>query len=272
MKENDLRNLMVDWPRPQDFRRSIRVEFAIYTTGLFMVLIGASSYFTTVHSVELATRAMAESLVVQARAFSGPAAKHLLAGDEPDALLLNDICIKLAGDNPDVFWAGIAGSDDIFLAHTEMKSVISGARLDRDIKSQQGDYLRDGETFAILGDTIFLTSPIVVGGVNIGRLGLAASTRQIRAARKNAIVVSTSIALALILLGVPAAVLILQRKIRPVSVITESLQKVDLDDLKLDLPIKSNNEFGYLAATLRAMGDKLSVAQGMMIKRGRIAR
>lgn len=272
MKANDLTQLMDDWPRPQDFRRSIRVEFALYTTGLFLALIGASSYFTTVQSVDLATRAMAESLVVQARAFSGPAAKHLLAGDEPDALLLNDICIKLAGDNPDVFWAGIAGSDDVFLAHTDMKAVISGTTLDLDIKSQPGDYLRDGETFAILGDTVFLTSPIVVSGVHIGRLGLAASTRQIQAARKNAIVASMWIALALVLLGVPAAVMILQRKIRPVSLITESLQKVNLEDLKIDIPIKSNNEFGYLAATLRAMGDKLSVAQGMVIERERISR
>lgn len=272
MKVNDLSHLKDDWPRSQDFRRSIRVEFAIYTTGLFLALLGASSYFTTVQSVELATRAMAESLVVQARAFSGPAAKHLLAGDEPDALLLNDICIKLAEDNPDIYWAGIAGSDDVFLAHTEMKSVISGARLNRDIKSQQRDYLRDGETFAVVGDSVFLISPIVEGGVTIGRLGLAASTRQIHAARRNAVVASMSVALAMILLGVPAAVLILQRKIRPITLITESLQKVDLDDLKIDIPIQSSNEFGYLAATLRAMGDKLSVAQGMVIERERMTR
>ena len=90
-------------------------------TGIMLVLMLVTGYVTTDRYVESITNAVVEKLLVQARSYSRPAGKHILAGNSPDVLMLSNVCKNLAADNKDVFWAGIAGNDSVFLAHTDIK-------------------------------------------------------------------------------------------------------------------------------------------------------
>jgi sigma-B regulation protein RsbU (phosphoserine phosphatase) len=76
----------------------------------------------------------------------------------------------------------------------------------------------------------------------------------------------------MLLLGLPGTMLILHRKLRPVSVITDALKQADLENLDLSIPVKSRNEFGYLAETIEVMGSKLGDAQRHLLEKDRIAR
>lgn len=76
----------------------------------------------------------------------------------------------------------------------------------------------------------------------------------------------------MLLLGLPFTMLILHRKLRPLSVITDALKQADLENLNLTIPLKSRNEFGYLAETIEVMGAKLGEAQRHLLEKDRIAR
>ncbi|MEW5924083.1 MAG: PP2C family protein-serine/threonine phosphatase, partial [Candidatus Zixiibacteriota bacterium] len=65
---------------------------------------------------------------------------------------------------------------------------------------------------------------------------------------------------------------VLHRKLAPISIITNTLKNVRYDDINIDIPLKSRNEFGYLAETLHVMGHKLSTAQKDFIEKERINR
>jgi serine phosphatase RsbU (regulator of sigma subunit) len=262
----------VAWPRRRDYKRSIRLEFSLFMTGVIVVLMAVTGYFITDRYVTTVTGHVAEKLIVQARSFSGSASKHILAADGPDALLLNNVCRTLADDTPDLFWTGIAGPDHVFLAHTEFKQVVQGEVLRSIPAGSHGEFLRSGETYAVRGDTVFLTIPIREKDVHVGTLALAASARQISEARSASILTVGSITVVMILLGLPLLMFVLHRKLQPVSIITGTLQGVDLESIALDIPVRTRNEFGYLAETLRVMGDRLRSAQGVRLEKERLAR
>jgi serine phosphatase RsbU (regulator of sigma subunit) len=260
------------WPQARDYRKSIRLEFALFVGGLFLVLMAASGYLITRQYVTTVTQSVVEKLVVQARAFSGPAGKHILAADGPDELLLNNICQKLATDNPDIYWAGITGSDQTYLAHTDLKQVMRGTQLTVLASPSADEFLRPHETFALRGDTVYITTPIIENNLLIGRLGLAASARQIHDARRTSMITVATVTALIIILGIPLSMFILHRKLRPITVIAENLRQTDLDHLRLDIPVKSRNELGYLAETLRVMGARLNRAQRELVEKERLER
>ena len=124
----------------------------------------------------------------------------------------------------------------------------------------------------IVRDTIRVQIPIKENGILVGRLALASSSDQIAAARRDSITTVASITVIMILLGLPLTMLVLNRKLRPVSIIADSLKQVDIEEISLDIPVRSKNEFGYLAETLRVMGARLNVARRELIENERMAR
>ncbi len=260
------------WPEVSHFRKSIRLEFSLYVTGIMLVLMLITGYVITNRYVESITTAVVEKLLVQARSYSGPAGKHILAGNSPDVLMLSNVCKNLAADNKDVFWAGIAGLDSVFLAHTDIKQIVSRNRLVFASVEVDLSALRSGETLYLKDDTILIAIPIREVNVPLGTFAVASSAHQIADARRTSIVTVASITVLMILLGLPVTMLILHRKLRPISVITNHLRGIHFDDISLDIPIASRNEFGYLAETLKVMGSKLNTAQKEIIEHERIAR
>ncbi|MBD3258184.1 SpoIIE family protein phosphatase [candidate division GN15 bacterium] len=260
------------WPSPSQFKRSIRIEFSLFVAGMILVLMVSAGYVITDRYVDTVTSGIVEKLVVQARAFSGTAGKHLISSENPDALLLNNTCKRLAADNDDVYWVGITNEDNQFVAHTELRKVMAGDTLEHP-RASAGDYsLRDNELLRIQGDTILLAIPIEEKGVFLGHLGVASSTAQIAAARRDSIIAVASITIGVLLLGLPLTMIVLHRKLRPVKVITDQLKSAEYDDFTMDFPVSAPNEFGYLAATLRVAGDKLNQAQRAKIESDRLAR
>jgi len=187
-------------------------------------------------------------------------------------LLLSNICKKLSTDDADVYWVGIAGQDDVFLAHTDIKKVIAAARMNPVTGTSFGDMLRPNEAFDLTRDTLRLVVPIEENGIIVGNLKIGASNRQIIEARNASILTVTSITVFMILLGIPLTLVLMHRKLKPVTIITDRLKNISLDDFSLDIPIRTRNEFGYLAETLRVMGAKLGRAQQELIEKERIAR
>jgi serine phosphatase RsbU (regulator of sigma subunit) len=261
-----------DWPEPSQFKQSIRFQFTVYVCGIIVILMLVTGYVISSRYVKTVTRNVADKILVQARSFSTPAGKMIISGDEPDVLMLNNVCKRIALDNPDVYWAGITGEDGTFLAHTDIKQVVASNRMRHVAPKRFRDMLRPGEGFSLKGDTVYTSVPIEENEILLGRLVVAASTRPISEARRTSILTVASITAVMVLAGIPATVCVLRRKLRPISVITDHLKSIDFENISLDIPFRSRNEFGFLAETLRAMGSKLNTAHKELIEKERMTR
>jgi len=272
MSNEQPKTLADSWPESTDFKKSIRLEFSLYVSGIIILLMMVTGLVVRHQFERTVTRNVAEKLLVQARSYSRPAGKLIISADGPDALLLNNICMKLAEDNPDVYWAGITSADNAFIAHTDLKQVIAGASMTAPSPTGFVDLLQVGETFELRRDSVFTVVPITENGISLGHLAVASSARQIKDARMTSIVMVALITVAMILLGLPITLVLVNRKLRPIRTITDSLQQVRFDDIKLDIPLAGKNEFCYLAETLRVMGGKLNTAQKQLVEHERMAR
>lgn len=264
--------LAKDWPEPSRFRKSIRLEFALYVSGVILVLMLVTGYVISSQYVKTVTQHVVDKLLVQARSYSAPAGKLIISSGGPDMLLLNDICKKLAGNNADVYWAGITDDQGVFIAHTDIRRVIRPATMRPVMATQFADVLHAGERFSLEGDTVFISVPIDHGDVTLGTLGLAASAGLINKARRTSILTVAGITVGMIVVGIPVTVAVLSRRLRPIGVITEHLKRIDFHDISLDIPVTSQNEFGFLAETIRVMGSKLNAAQRELIDKERMTR
>jgi len=260
------------WPEASRYRRSIRVEFSLYVSGIILVMMLVTGVVITDKYVDTITENVVETLLVQARSYSGPAGKHIISSETPDALLLNNTCKRLLADNSDVYWVGIAGNHGRFIAHTDITQVIGEVAMVEITTTESDVLLREGERIDLSGDTIFTSVPIVEKDIELGRLGLASSANQIKQARLASIISVASITIVMLLLGLPGTLFILHRKLRPVSVITDALKQADLENFDLSIPVKDRNEFGYLAETIEVMGAKLGDAQRHLLEKDRITR
>ncbi len=271
MSTNDLKGTIANWPQAKQFRKSIRLEFSLYVSIIILLLMLTTGYVITNKYVTTVTQNVVEKLLVQARAYSGSAGKLIISTNGPDELLLNNICKKLATNSNDIYWAGITNQENIFLAHTDIKQVIAGAKMDLSAGEHIYDFFQESETFELKEVTIKITVPIIESGIVVGRLGLAASTHQILEARNSSIFAVASITVFMLLIGIPLTTLILNRKLRPIRQITDALKCISYENIKLEFPFTSKNEFGYLAETLKAMGKKLNAAQKELIEKERLS-
>ncbi|MEW6051763.1 MAG: SpoIIE family protein phosphatase [Candidatus Zixiibacteriota bacterium] len=265
-------DMLSQWPAPSRFNRSIRREFALYLGGLVLLLMIVTGLMVTNQLVATVTDNVIDKLLVQTRSYAGAAAKQVIAADGPDALMLTDICKRLMSENPDCGWAGIADRDGRYLAHSDMKQVVSASALSITPSGRYLSRLRTGEALHITNDSIVVAVPIAEQGVTLGTLAMGASTRQIAVARRSALVTVSLITIGMIVVGVPLTMIILRRRLKPLQLITESLRKVDVGHIRFDLAVTSANEFGYLAETLRVMGSRLDQAQKQMVETERMTR
>ncbi len=272
MSTNDSNMSISDWPQAKQFRKSIRLEFSLYVSIVILLLMLTTGYVITNKYVNTVTQNVVEKLLIQARAYSGSAGKLIISANGPDELLLNNICKKLATDNNDIFWAGITNKENAFIAHTDIRQVIAGAKMDFSAGEHSYYFFRENETFELNKATIKITVPVTESGIIVGRLGLASSTRQIIEARNSSIFAVASITVLMLVLGIPLTTLILNRKLLPIKQITNALKDISYEDIKLEFPFVSKNEFGYLAETLKAMGKKLNAAQKALIEKERLSR
>jgi serine phosphatase RsbU (regulator of sigma subunit) len=260
------------WPSLSMYKRSIRREFALYVGGLVVVLMLVTGVIVTNKLVNTVTRNVVETILVQARSYAGAAAKQVIAAHGPDALMLTDICKKLMADNSECGWVGVADGNASFLAHTDMRQLISGARLQLSQTREFTEGLRADEILQVTNDSIFVSVPIVEQGVALGTLAMASSTVQIAAVRQSALVTMSLITILMAAIGIQVTAVILRHQLKPLQLITESLRKVDIGTLRVDPPVKSNNEFGFLADTLRVMGSRLEHAQKLTAESDRMTR
>ncbi|MDD4050357.1 MAG: PP2C family protein-serine/threonine phosphatase [candidate division Zixibacteria bacterium] len=260
------------WPQAGQFPTSIRTEFSLYLGGIILLLMAVTGYIVTKQYVSSVTTGVVETLLAQARSYAASAGKHIISAESPDVLMLSNVCTKLASDNADIHWVGIADNQGRFLSHTDIKQVMSGQRLQPIMATTYPRSLRTGEKLSIVRDSLTITIPIIEQGVPLGTLVATSSTRQIAQARKTSIVTVSAITAIMILLGIPAVMIVFNRRLRPFGLIINSLKAVRLDEPTFDIPIKSRNEFGYLAETLRVMGAKLTVAQREQIEKERVDR
>ncbi|MEW6413159.1 MAG: PP2C family protein-serine/threonine phosphatase [Candidatus Zixiibacteriota bacterium] len=272
MKTDSNDNLAKEWPQARQYRRSIRLEFSLYISAIVLILMAVTGWVITDKYVSTINAEVVDKLVVQARSYSGPAGKLIISANGPDALLLNNICKKLATDNPEIYWAGITDKNGTFLAHTDFRQVIASTRINDIGYGEHNERMGDGESFSHRGDTIYISVPIWENSVQVGGLALASSTRHITEARRESITTVVTITVVMILMGLPVTLMVLHRKLRPISIITDNLKNIKFDNIAIDIPLHSKNEFGYLAETMRVMGAKLNQAQKDLIERERIAR
>lgn len=259
------------WPDPSRFNRSIRFEFTLIVSGILLILMLSSGYMVSERYVDTVTRGVVDKLLTQARSYSGPAGKLIIGSDSPDALLLCNTCKKLAADNPDVYWAGITNSQSAFIAHTDIKQVVTSGTFTHPSSGDLDELLRPGEGVRYSNDTIFISVPIQENNHEVGRFNVASSTEPISRARTSSALSVLIITFAVLLVGMPAALILLNRRLKPIAVISEHLKAVDADSISIEIPVKSKNELGYLSETLKVMGSRLNIAQKAMIEKERYA-
>lgn len=260
------------WPSESSFRRSIRFEFGAYIGVLMLVVMVITGYVMSNQYAQSSMQAFIGKLLAEARSFSGSAGKLIISESGPDALLLSNICRKLTQSNDEVYWAAVTDKNGEFLAHTDIQRVTSGARMQGLPSTGFAELLREGESCYLTEDTVIIVVPINEQQITLGTLAVAASADAIAEAQRAAITTVSKITLAMILIGIPLTVLLLHRKLKPLTTITRALRAVEPGDIHIDIPIKSRNEFGYLAQTLHVMGGTLNRAQKEMIESERIAR
>lgn len=260
-----------EWPKTQNFRRSIRVEHTIIMACMICTLMGIAGYLVITRHVETVAAHVVRELVVQARSFSRAAGELLLSSDNPDQLMLGEICSDFVSDNPDLHWCGISGPDSSFIAHTDIRQVITRQKWQRIDHSQQASILREGEMHGDKADTIYTVIPINEEGHVLGYLVAASSNRAIREARESAVTTMATGTGAVVIIGTLLMLLILHRQLRPISQIVRSLQRIDPARLAVEIPELARNELGYLAATLKVMADRLRDAQIELLEKQRLA-
>jgi serine phosphatase RsbU (regulator of sigma subunit) len=262
--------LAEDWPEASQFKKSIRFEFALYVSGIMIVLMLVMGYIISSQYVKTVTQNVVDRLLVQARSYSEPAGKLIISGEAPDALLLNNICKKLADSDRDIYWAGITDDSNAFIAHTDIKQVIKSVKMRPVTSGQFQEMLKPKEGFSLGRDTVFIAVPIAENDVALGKLSIAASAGPVRKARTTSILTVATITVIMVGIGIPVTIAVLRRRLQPISIITDHLKAVDLHDISLDIPVTSENEFGYLAETIRVMGSKLGAAQKELIEKERM--
>lgn len=260
------------WPDLKNYPRSMRLHFSIFVGAIILTLMTITGVVVSEKHASTMTAAVVERLMAQARSYSSSAGKHFLTADGPDALMLNNICRKLSDESPDIYWAVIADSTKKMIAHTDVRKVASVGRLPHWQGTQTWEWLRPNESYSVAGDTIRINVPILERGLVIGQLELAASSESIRTARMQSLITMGSIAVIVLLIGLPLTTFLTHRKLRPISVITEHLRATKPDNPLIDIPLNTKDEFGYLADTLRIMGDQVREAQREAIERERMAK
>ncbi len=231
-----------------------------------------TGYVTTNRFVSAVTERVVETLVIQARSYASLTGKHMISSAQPDVLMLNSLCSKFADDNSEVYWAGIVNSQGTFVAHTDIRKVVSGQQAWMDQSSDSVSSLRPGETLRIGRDTLTITIPVEEQGVKLGFLRVASSGNSIAEARRNSIMAMGTITILMMLVGIPLTLFTVSRRLKPFGTIIDSLKTVQLNNPAINIPISSGNEFGYLADTLRAMGVRLVEAQQQLVEQQRMAR
>lgn len=261
-----------DWPDAGKYPRSIRFHFSLYVAGVILILMITTSFIVSEKYASVVTRSIVERLLVQARSYSNSATKHLLTTGSPDVLMLNSICRRLSDESDDIYWAGIVDSKGKLIAHTDVRQIASAGKLQSWQTSGGRELLKLDEAYTVVRDTVRIRVPIREHQLTLGHLELAASAAPIRKARTQSLLTMASITLAVLLLGLPLTLLLMHRKLKPITIITEHLRNTKLGDLKIEIPIKTRNEFGYLADTLRVMGHKVHEAQLQTVERERMAK
>lgn len=259
------------WPRLGYYRKSIRTEFSLLVAGMMMVLMLVSGYAITNRFVATISQHVITSLLLQARSSSITATNHLISGSGADKLMLNSICNKLKTDNPDIYWVGVAGKGDTLVSHTDVKQVISGATLGVYSEPVDSQLFRAGETMLIRSDTMYIIIPIAEGDLELGRLAIASSMRAMHTARRTSMITVLVTTGLIMLLGLPLIIVRLRKKLHPITEIANGLRHLDVERMDVSIPYESQNEFGYLAETLRVMVSKLHVAQQDLIEKKRQA-
>ena len=268
----DLQQDNFEWPDAGRYPRSIRFHFSLYVAGVILILMITTSFIISEKYATVVTRSVVERLLVQARSYSNSATKHLLTTESPDVLMLSSICRRLSDESKDIYWAAIVDSKGELLAHTDVRLIASAGRLPGWRTSGEQELLKPDEAYTVVRDTVRIRVPIQEHQLTLGHLELAASAAPIRKARTQSLVTMASITLAVLLLGLPLTMFLMHRKLKPIAVITEHLRNTKLGDLDIDIPIKTRNEFGYLADTLRVMGHKVHEAQILTVERERMAK
>jgi len=238
---------------------------------MICTLMGITGYLVITRHVETVADHVVRQLVVQARSFSRTAGGLLLSAENPNQLMLGEICTDFANDNPDVFWCGISTVDSMFIAHTDIRQVITRQKWSAIEDNQKHRVLRQGEAHSSRADTLYTVIPIAEEGHVLGYLVAASSDRAIREARETAVTTMVTGTGAVVIIGTILMLLVLNRQLRPISRIVQSLQRIDPARLIVEIPKVAPNELGYLAATLKVLADRLREAQRELLEKQKLA-
>lgn len=260
-------------PDANNYRRSVQTRIAVVCGIVLLLAVAVTGVVLTNQHTESITKATVTAVQVQARTAADMAARLIIGDEIPDGPLLTDICQSLIIDNPSVYWVGISDTTNTYIAHTDIRKVVTGTKISAFSPSQIQLGMRDLEgVYEFHSDTLAVMVPIVNRGFEVGALTLAASSDMITQARNASIRTIGMISLIIMLVAFLFGVLLTRRMLRPVRTITESIRTYAEKEGELQVPVTSRDEFGYLAASLMAMDAQVRGAQKTRLENERIAK
>ncbi|MEW5874877.1 MAG: SpoIIE family protein phosphatase [Candidatus Zixiibacteriota bacterium] len=273
MTNSDTAKSPSGWPDARDFRQSVRRNAAIYAATIIFVLMTVTGYVVQRQYVATVTRGVLENLHVQAQAFSSTSGKLYVSSNGPDVLLLSNICNRIKSDNRMVHWAGFTDSRGVWIAHNDIRRVAAGEEFQIVNPIDVLGMSRPGEQFEERGDdTLIIAASIAEQDHRLGTLVIASSTRAVKQARLASLQTVLIIMVAMLMFGIPVTAIVVRRLLKPVETITAHLRQVSSDAPSWDIPITGRDEFGYLAATLGALGRRLDDARRELVEKERLSK
>jgi len=260
-------------PDPSKYRKSVQLRLSIIVGIVLFVSIGITGAVLTNQHTEEITSTFITSLRIQGSTAADLSTRLILGAEVPDGALLTDICQNLKADNKSIFWVGISDTTGRFIAHTDISKVVTESKAPVLFNNSLEDSPRDlTSVYKVSSDTLFVKAVIEKDGLEVGDVTIAASTGLIRQALLESIRTIGSTSLIIMLLGLALQIIITRQQLRPIRIITDSICNHTDVEAKLQIPINSYDEFGYLAASLEAMDVQLGAARRTRMENERVAK
>ncbi len=273
MNEHDTITAGSIWPDRKDYHKSVQHRLSLVVGVVLFVSMTITGAVLTNQHTETIKGTFITSLLIQGRTAADLSSRLILGTDVPDGALLTDICQNLKQDNTSIFWVGVSDTNGFYIAHTDIRKVVSGATASN-FSSVAAGHSRShtADMHMIHDDTMFVRIAIEKDGMTAGAVTIAASTDIIRQARMESIRTIGAIIFAIMSVGLTLQVLLTRHSLRAIKTITDAVRHHTESDKTLLIPHKRHDELGYLAASLEVMDQQLTAAQRTRLQHEQMSR
>ncbi len=249
--------------------RRLAVQLGFVVALSTALVFGATGWLLVVHERDTLTRELTLRILAETRSLSLAASAPLLRTD-PE-LGLHPLILKALEDNPDLVDLVVLDEGGLIQGHRELQQVDQAWEATRGRELLELPSSEAGEAWMQEGE-IVISQPINHLDQRIGTMIARASRRGIEALVRSSVRKMAIIAAAGSLVAMLLTLLLLTRKLSPLGILRDGMEKIGDGRLDTRIVVRQHNELGLLARLLNKMAGDLSEAQGELIQKERLDR